>query len=157
MLELLRDRPTRHFAAGEVVLRQGETTGRLYFLVSGTVEVVKDDVRLATASQPGAVFGEMAAILGGPHTATVRALESCDFHLVEDSREFLGSSSAACLHVCELLARRIDALNRYLVDVKHQYEDHDHIGMVDGILDALMHRPVRDHVRPDDTTARHGL
>jgi len=156
ILELLRDREVRRFAPGEVVLEQGQATGRLYFLIQGTVEVVKDDVRLATSSQPGAVFGEMAMILGGPHTATVRALETSEFHLVEDPRAFFNGSPAACMHVCELLARRIDALNRYLVDVKHQYEGHDHIGMVDQILETLLHRPGRTVVRPDPSTARQG-
>ena len=43
ILEQLRDCKVSHFAAGEVVLGQGSTTGRLYFLIRGAVEVVKDD------------------------------------------------------------------------------------------------------------------
>jgi CRP-like cAMP-binding protein len=156
MLDLLRDREVSRFAEGATVLREGQQTGRLYFLIEGRVEVLKSDVRVAVASEPGAVFGEMAMILGGPHTATVRALEPCSFYLVDNPSEFLGSSPVACLHVCQLLARRIDALNKYLVDVKHQYEGHDHLGMVDGILEALLHRPARQVVRPSDSTARHG-
>jgi hypothetical protein len=34
-------------------------------------------------------------------------------------------------------------LNRYLVDVKAQYEGHDHLGMVDEVLETLMHRQPR--------------
>ena len=49
-------------------------------------------------------------------------------------------SGWASLHVAELLARRIDTLNRYLIDVKNQYEGHDHLGMVDDVLGSLMHR-----------------
>ena len=91
-------------------------------------------------------------LLKGPHTATVKAIQTCTFHVVENPREFLSQSPAACLHVCDLLAHRIDALNRYLVNVKHQFEGHDHLGMVDGILDALLHRPARSVVRPKDST-----
>lgn len=155
MLELLQDREVRRFDAGEVVLQQGETTGRLYFLIEGAVEVVKDDVVVATASQPGVVFGEMAALLGGPHTATVRALRPCAFHIVTDPRGFFQTQPGACLFVCELLARRLDSLNRYLVDVKHQFEGHDHLGMVDQVLETLMHRQPRERVRPAESTVRH--
>ena len=155
MLELLQDREVRRFDAGEVVLQQGETTGRLYFLIEGAVAVVKDDVVVATASQPGVVFGEMAALLGGPHTATVRALRPCAFHIVTDPREFFRHQPGACLFVCELLARRLDSLNRYLVDVKHQFEGHDHLGMVDQVLETLMHRQPRERVRPAESTVRH--
>jgi hypothetical protein len=55
-----------------------------------------------------------------------------------------------------LLARRLDALNKYLVDVKQQFEGHDHIGMVDEVLDTLLHRQPRNRVRPSESTLRRG-
>jgi hypothetical protein len=36
--------------------------------------------------------------------------------------------------------RPAQSINRYLVDVKRQYEGHDHLGMVDDVLETLMHR-----------------
>jgi CRP/FNR family cyclic AMP-dependent transcriptional regulator len=37
-------------------------------------------------------------------------------------------------------AARLDGMTQYLVDVKQQYADRDdHLGMVDGILDVLVH------------------
>ncbi len=155
-LELLRDREVCRFDSGQLVLRQGEATGRLYFLIEGTVEVLKDDVPVAIASQPGAVFGEMAVLLGSPHTATVRAVKPCSFYIVENPLELLKSSPALCLHISELLARRLDSLNKYLVDVKHQFEGHDHIGMVDKVLEALLHRQPRERVRPKESTILRG-
>jgi CRP/FNR family transcriptional regulator, cyclic AMP receptor protein len=156
ILELFRDREVIRFDPGQNIIQQREETKRLYFLIEGEVEVLKDDVRVAIASQPGAVFGEMSVLLGGAHTATVRALKPSSFYVVENPREFLNSSPAASLHVCELLARRIDALNRYLVDVKHQFEGHDHLGMVDEFLEALLHRHGRERIRPKESTVRHG-
>ena len=41
--------------------------------------------------------------------------------------------------MAELLARRLTALTKYLIDVKRQYDGHDHIGMVDDVLGTLMH------------------
>jgi CRP-like cAMP-binding protein len=156
ILDLLHDSGERRFAAGEVILEQGQSSGLLWFLVEGAVEVVKDGVPVATASQPGAVFGELSVLLGGNHTATVRALQPCVFLVVENPRAFLKASPLVCLHVCELVARRLDALNNYLVDVKQQYGGDDHLGMVDGVLETLMHRQPPNRTRPEESTIRHG-
>lgn len=148
ILESMQGREVRRLEAGQVVLQQGEKTDRLYILIQGSVEVLRDDVPVAVASEPGAVFGEMSVLLGTPHTATVRTLTPSAFHVAEDPREMLRSSPALCLHLCELLARRLDSLNRYLVDVKRQFEGHDHLGMVDEVLEALLQRQPRQRIRP---------
>jgi CRP-like cAMP-binding protein len=152
ILETLSGRDVRRIEEGEAIITQGDSTGCLYFLIDGSVEILKDDTPVALASTPGVVFGEMAALLGGEHTATVRAVAPSSFYVVENAREFLKESPGLCVHVCELLARRLDSLNKYLVDVKHQFEGHDHIGMIDSVLEALLHRQPRDRVRPKDST-----
>ena len=53
--------------AREVVLTAGSKTGELLFLRSGAVEVVKDGVQIASVSEPGSVFGELAVLLEGPY------------------------------------------------------------------------------------------
>jgi CRP-like cAMP-binding protein len=154
ILTAVRDYPARTFAAGEHVLIQGESTGLLYVLVSGAVEVIKDDVAVATATEAGAMFGDLSALLSVPHTASVRALRESTFHVVSNPREFLDRNPAACLHLCELLARRLDAVNKYLVDVKRQFAGDDHLGMVDDVLDTLMHRQPRKRIAPRESTLR---
>lgn len=139
-LELVAGQPVRVLGAGEVILKQDEACHELHVLLEGEVEVLRDDVRVAKTAEAGAVFGEMSILLGGPCTATVRTLRASRFASISDPRGLLAGSPAASLHVAELLARRIDALNRYLIDVKHQYEGHDHLGMVDDVLGSLMHR-----------------
>jgi hypothetical protein len=47
-------------------------------------------------------------------------------------------------------------MNRYLVDVQQQLAGHDHIGMVDGVLSALLHRQPSKRTRPSESTIRHG-
>jgi CRP-like cAMP-binding protein len=89
----------------------------------------------------------MSVLLGCPHTATVRALKPSRFAVIEHPREFLMSSPESSLEVATLLARRLDALSKYLVDVKRQYEGHDHLGMVDEVLETLMHRQPRSPTR----------
>lgn len=154
ILAALGEHPIRSFAAGETVLDQGDRTGLLYVLIEGTVEVIKDDVSVASVSEPGAVFGDLAALLRVPHTAAVRATRASRFHVVMNPRDFLQENPPLCLHLCELLARRLDSVNKYLVDVKQQFAGHDHLGMVDGVLDTLMHRQPRRRVAPSQSTLR---
>ena len=86
----------------------------------------------------------------------MRAASPSAFYLVKNPREFLQPTPPVCLHVCELLARRLDALSKYLVDVKQQFEGHDHIGMVDEVLETLLHRQPRARIRPKESTLRDG-
>ena len=107
------------------MFEQAQRTGLLFVLVEGAVEVIKDGVPVATTSEPGAIFGDLSALLGVPHTATVRAVRASSFHVVMNPRAFLEQNPPVCLHLCELLARRLDAVNKYLVDVKRQFEGHE--------------------------------
>jgi CRP/FNR family transcriptional regulator, cyclic AMP receptor protein len=145
--EILAGQPKRYFNAGEIILAEGSTTGMLFFLIDGEVEVYKDDVQIAATSEPGSVFGEMSALLGTSHRASVRSVVPSTFYVVDDGRRFLEMHPAVSMHVSEILARRLDALNRYLVDVKQQFEGHDHLSMVDEVLEVLMHRQRRPPLR----------
>ena len=65
--------PRKDFAPGTVLLSEGETSGRLYILAEGSVEVLRGDTQVAVIGDAGSVFGEMSVLLNRPHTATVRA------------------------------------------------------------------------------------
>ncbi len=150
----LRDHAVRQFAPGENLLQQGDSTGLLFVMIEGAVEVLKDGTIVATSKEPGAIFGDLSAILGVPHTATVQVVRPSRFHVVTDPRAFLERNPVACLHLCDLLARRLDAVNKYLVNVKQQFAGHDHLGMVDDVLDTLMHRQPRRRIAPSESTIR---
>jgi len=156
ILEQIKEYPARRYAPGETIIEQGTTTGKLFFLAEGTVEIIKDGMRIAVSCEPGAVFGEMAAFLQAPHAATGRALEPCVFHIVDDARHAMENNPALCFHVCKIMAGRLDALIGYLVNVKQQYDGHDHLGMVEGVLDRLMQRQLRTRIRPSESTIRKG-
>ncbi len=156
ILELIQDHEVRRFEPGQIVMEKGAQTDRLYVLIDGKVEVVNDGIRVSTISEAGATFGEISVLLDGNHTATVRALTPCSFHVLENPRELLQTSPLICFHVCKLLAHRLDSLTRYLVDVKQQFAGHDHIGMVDEVLEALLHRQPKERVLPRESTIRSG-
>ena len=152
----INEYPTHRYEPGEIIVEQGTTTGKLFFLAEGAVEIIKDGVCLGVAREPGAVFGEMAAFLQAPHAATGRALEPCVFHLVDDARHAMERNSALCFHVCGIMAGRLEALIEYLVNVKQQYEGHDHLRMVERVLESLMRRQPRTRIRPSESTIRKG-
>lgn len=154
ILDGLRDQPVQEFPEGSIVLEQGSSTGLLYILIQGEVEVTKDGIALASTSDPGAIFGDLSALLHTPHTATVKTTKPSRFHVVTEPRDFLSKNPAVNLHLCELLARRLDSLTRYLMDVKQQFVGHDHLGMVDNMLDTLIHRQPRARATPKASSLR---
>jgi CRP/FNR family cyclic AMP-dependent transcriptional regulator len=117
----LTDLPVAGYQVGETVLAAGTTSGRLLVLKTGAVEVMKDGMQIAEVSEPGAVFGELSMLLDQPHTADVRALEVTEFH-VADAASLLADDPATLLYVTVLLARRLDATNRALIEVKRQIQ-----------------------------------
>lgn len=137
-------------APGQDLLVQGSTGEHLYILETGQVEVLKDGVKITDVAEPGAVFGEMAILLNCAHTATVRAVTPSVFRVAEFSKAYLLQHPALSLHVAEILARRLDSLNRYLIDVKSQFKEFDdHVGMVDEVLEVLMTKHPRRIDRRD--------
>ncbi|MDC9824310.1 cyclic nucleotide-binding domain-containing protein [Devosia sp. ZB163] len=129
------------YDTGDILISEGPPSGVLYILVEGAIEVLRGDVRVALVDEPGAVFGEISALLGGTHSATVRAVEPVTVHRIEDAVNFLQMRPEVVFHVARILARRLVDATTYLADIKHQYADRsDHLGMVDEVLEALVHQ-----------------
>ena len=91
------DLPLATYRADEVVLAAGSRTGRLLFLKEGAVAVVRQGTEIAIVDEPGAVFGEISALLDRPHTADVRALKPSQFYIADAA--LLGYSAAALFYV----------------------------------------------------------
>jgi len=140
VIEICKPLPLRTVAAGEVVLAEGATDSVLYVLVDGAVEILKGDVQINTVDDPGAFFGEVSALLGLPHMATVKALRDSTFRVADDAAAFLRTNPEIALAVAALLAKRLHHVTTYLIDLKRQFESHDsHLGLVDEVLEGLVH------------------
>jgi len=105
--------PIATYRAGEDVLVGGSTTGRLLFLKQGAVAVTRRGTKIAIVDEPGAVLGEVSALLNWPHTADVCALEPSQFYVANAG--LLGRNAAALFHVAVVLAQRLDRANQTLV------------------------------------------
>lgn len=142
--------PVAEFAPGDVLIAEGEPGGRLFVLIEGTVTVSKGDVEVAVVREPGAIFGEMSVLLGLPASATVTAASRTRAHTIEDGEEFLRASSTVAMEAARLLAQRLHHATTYLADVKVQFQDHsDHLGMLDRVLESLMHQQMKESSDPD--------
>jgi CRP/FNR family cyclic AMP-dependent transcriptional regulator len=135
--------PLESYGAGETVFAEGTRTGQLLILESGAVSVFKGGVEIATVAEQGAIFDELSALLGQPHTADVRTLEPSQFH-VADAVALLTRDSAALLYVATILARRVDSANQALLELKGELQAgqspgfiDNAIGRVQGLLSAI--------------------
>jgi CRP/FNR family transcriptional regulator, cyclic AMP receptor protein len=137
-LQSLAALPEVSFAAGELMLHQGETTRRLLFLMEGEALIVRDEITLARVMEPGAVLGDMAVILGRPHSADVRAAEPTRCHVIEDAAAALKTEPLLALYVMTVLASRLDAVNGHLIDARQRLgEDGPQRGFFAETLDNL--------------------
>lgn len=140
LLALSADLPVVSVAAGEVLIEEGSQPLRMLVLVSGATVVEHDGVPFARIDTPGAVFGEMSAVLDRPATATVRAVGPVEVRVIDDPLRFLTDRPEAALTVLRSTASRLDGMTQYLTDVKRQFAGQGgHLGMVDQILDHLVH------------------
>jgi CRP/FNR family transcriptional regulator, cyclic AMP receptor protein len=128
--------PLETYQAGDVILRKGETAGKVFILKEGAVEVVDGEERIALASEPGAVFGELGVLLDQPPMADVRVLEPSTFY-VAAGKVFLRVHRDAALHVAGILARRLVSAHRNLDKLRRRLTPEQRDGMLEEMVDAV--------------------
>ena len=133
--KLLMELPLATYRAGETVLSAGSKTGQLLILKNGAVVILKDSIEIGRVEEPGAVFGELSALLDQPHMADVRALKDSEFCVAD--AVLLGKDPVALLHVARILARRLVATNRGLVELKKQLQAGKSPGILIKMIDDI--------------------
>ena len=72
------------FTPGDYIVVAGEVGFDMYFISKGSVDVLSADEKVKyTTLSSGAFFGEIALLLSVPRTATIKALEYCDFYRLD--------------------------------------------------------------------------
>lgn len=112
------------------MIRQGEEQSRVYFVISGRLEVRKqgleDDIIVGVVGA-GESIGELSLFDPAPANASVRALEFSQVWRIdrESLMGYIADSPAAgntiLQGICEILSRRLREANAQLVDAKLGY------------------------------------
>jgi CRP-like cAMP-binding protein len=74
-----------NFKSGDVISREGETTSKLYFLVSGAVKTVCGDREVMRLRRHGDIIGILPFVDEKPQPFTVTALEPTECLAMETS------------------------------------------------------------------------
>jgi CRP-like cAMP-binding protein len=134
--------PTRHLGSGEVLFDRGSAGTSIAVLLEGDLHIELDGVRVSEITTPGAVVGEIAALLGSPRTATVVAGSEATVRIVGDPDTLFAEHPAIALEVARQLASRLERLMVYLGDLRQQYADSDgHLAVFDAVLGRIASRP----------------
>lgn len=100
------------YAAGDVIVKEGDAGQKLVVLVEGTADVVRKGRKLASVG-PGDVIGEIALIDGRPRTAAVVATSPGVGIVVYSSgfRKLLDTVPALSRNIMLALAERLRSVD----------------------------------------------
>jgi CRP/FNR family cyclic AMP-dependent transcriptional regulator len=134
--------PTQRLRSGEILFDRGSAGTSIAVLLSGELHIELDGVRVSEVTMPGAVVGEIAALLGSPRTATVVAGSETTVRIVGDPDTLFAEHPGVALEVARQLAARLERLMVYLSDLREQYADSDgHLAVFDAVLGRIASRP----------------
>jgi CRP/FNR family cyclic AMP-dependent transcriptional regulator len=108
----------RHVPRGDVVLREGENTSAIYFILNGALKVLVSDTEgrevIITILGSGEMFGEMGAIDDNPRSATVIATQASDLVVVSksDFQHVMLNNFEISLFIMRGLAKRLRIADR---------------------------------------------
>lgn len=112
----------RTFRRNEVIIHRGDPAGAMHVIRSGRVKVSlpseEGDETILALMGPGTCFGEIAALDGGPRSATITAIEPAEtFALLrEDLLQFARENADFALALISTLAARIRRTDERLED-----------------------------------------
>jgi serine/threonine-protein kinase len=110
--------PRLTFAAGTLIVKEGDRGDAAYLIVSGRCRVVRmaaDPEAPARILEPGEIFGELALLLDAPRTASIEALEECTVLVIDrETLEATGAMDGWMAALIRALARRFRDLERRL-------------------------------------------
>jgi CRP-like cAMP-binding protein len=116
LMFLVRLGHRRTFEPGEVLMRQGEPSSSIHFLLSGKARAERarrsDDRPVTLAEfEPGAIVGEMGVLIDIPRAATVTAIQSCETLELDSPNYERLAKAYPILHrvIARLLSERLRA------------------------------------------------
>jgi CRP-like cAMP-binding protein len=107
--ELKLENMLQQYEADTVIFEEGDTSTELYVLIQGEIEVIIKGQVVATISEPGGYFGEMAVLRNEPRSATLRTRKDCRFYVIPGKcfPQILKNSPDVGLKIATILAERL--------------------------------------------------
>lgn len=131
--------PEQRVPAGTVLIQEGGRSDHLYVLVDGAFDIVRAGVRVVQVREPGAFLGEISTLLDTAATASVIAAHDSTVQAIHPAGAAVRSDPALTLAIAQLLARRLQTVTAYLVDLQQQYAGTGtHLALMDQVLAQLM-------------------
>ncbi len=117
----------RKYAPEELILEEGSFDNWIYFLISGTVRIVKEGKELNVLKRSGDVFGEMGVIDGSAKSASAYAVNETVCLATDASYidRLTGNDKVTFCYIlyrifCEILANRLRLTSEELIKVKEE-------------------------------------
>ncbi|MCM8540680.1 MAG: cyclic nucleotide-binding domain-containing protein [Lentisphaeraceae bacterium] len=98
--------------SGSILLTEGESPCPTYVLINGAVKVTTGGVEIGIFKNAGDTFGEMAAILEGPVSATVETVEDSEMYVINNFSEFLSKNPSICVDLLKNSYHRLAQMNK---------------------------------------------
>lgn len=122
----------REFPPGTTICEAGSRGDEMYILESGAIDVVIQGNRVATISDRGTVFGEMALLLGETRSATLKAKNHVVLTAIskKDLREIASQNNDILTAIAVSLAKKhyfniekINSVNEMLIEKELHSDD----------------------------------
>ncbi|CAH0993321.1 hypothetical protein SIN8267_03469 [Sinobacterium norvegicum] len=104
-----------HFAAGDVIIQQGDRAKHVYSLITGHAEVCQNDKKIGDVHEDE-IFGAMAAFNNSIRNATVTAKTACTVVATRQDQfiSLMQSHPKICQNLIDTMSRQINDLNQQL-------------------------------------------
>lgn len=112
----------KEFRPNVELILQGRKPTSLYILVSGKVEIVKNNKVIAVESIPGYYFGDVSVLRDSPANATVKTIEktTCIEIPISKVSDFLTHSPDVAINISRKLAERILTINDEFLNLQEE-------------------------------------
>ena len=120
----------RKFETGEFVTKEDDYDLWIYILISGEVDIIKNNEKLATITDPGETFGELSVIDGEKRSASVvAATEVVCLGIDVSSLDLVNPKNRSAFRsvfyqlFAEILSSRLRATSNELVRVRQELDE----------------------------------
>jgi anti-sigma regulatory factor (Ser/Thr protein kinase) len=120
---IFMDHEEMEFGDGDIVFREGESSDNLYYIVSGSLEIVRDDKMVSLLTPDDLFLGEMSFLLANKRSATV--VSRGKTILVPVSKHsfvnIIKEQPHYGIFLARLLAHRLERMNSAMVEIQSRH------------------------------------